>query len=104
MKAKSWLAAVGAAAFLGVMPMGAQAAPVGSATTDMRTTAGEGVAAEPVHYYRRHRHRHHRHYGLYYGAPYWGYYGPYYRRYYSPGVHFYIGPRRHRHWHRHYWW
>jgi hypothetical protein len=109
MHAKHWLATAAAAVLLGAATaMAAHAAPAGSATGDLRTTAREGTAIEPAHYYRRRWHRHrHRHFGFYLGAPYWGYYPRHYyhRHYYRPGLHFYFGPRRHRHWHRHrHWW
>jgi len=85
--ALKWIIPVAGLVALGAAALPAQAAPtsIGAAATV------DNAVVQPAHY---RRYRHYRHYGYY----------PYYRYYREPGVYFYYGHPRHRHWRHHRHW
>ena len=88
MTPKNWLTAAACALALGFSVLSAQAAPVSSALSDVRSASSEIGAIEPVHY--RNGYRHHHRYG--YGNYWYGYRRHHDRYYYGRG---YRHDRRH---------
>jgi len=88
MKTATWLLPIAGVFAVTLASLPAQAVPLG-ALEAVQTSATDGANVIPVHSrYHYWRHRHHRPYRYY--------------RSHRPGVHFYVGPRRHdrdgRHW------
>jgi hypothetical protein len=105
MRARNWLTGLAGALALGCMALSAEAAPIGGAPADLKTTAGQMSNVDQARY-RCWWHRGHRHcrwargyYPYYYG--YGGY--PYAYPYYGPSFGLYFGGgrghfRHHRRW------